>query len=50
MAVFYNQATISYNGNVTGSNIVTGEIIEVLSAEKNSLHETVRFHAGNAPG
>ena len=40
MAVFYNQATISYNGNVTGSNIVTGEIIEVLSAEKNSLHET----------
>ena len=40
MAVFYNQATISYNGNVTGSNIVTGEIIEVLSADKSSLSET----------
>ena len=40
MAVFYNQATISYNGNVANSNIVTGEITEVLSAEKNSLHET----------
>lgn len=40
MAVFYNQATISYNGNVTGSNIVTGEIIEVLSAEKKALRDT----------
>ena len=37
MAVFYNQATLSYNDTTTNSNIVTGEIIEVLSASKTSL-------------
>ncbi len=37
MAVFTNQATLTYNGTSTNSNIVTGEIIEVLSATKNSL-------------
>lgn len=37
MAAFYNQATISVNGNVTSSNIVTGEITQVLSADKNSV-------------
>lgn len=36
MATFYNQATLSYNGNVTGSNITTGEIVGVISANKNS--------------
>lgn len=40
MAVFYNQATISYNGNVTGSNIITGEIIEVLSLRKTAVTES----------
>ncbi len=37
MAVFSNQARLSYNGTTTDSNIVTGEIIEVLSATKSSL-------------
>ncbi|MCM1132744.1 MAG: hypothetical protein NC340_04660 [Ruminococcus flavefaciens] len=36
MATFYNQATLSYNGNVTGSNITTGEIVGVISANKNA--------------
>lgn len=40
MAVFYNQATLSYNGNVTSSNIVTGEIAEVLTASKNAVIDT----------
>lgn len=40
MATFYNQATLSYNGTVTGSNIVTGEIIEVLTADKTSVTDT----------
>lgn len=37
MAVFYNQATLSYGNNVTNSNIVTGELLEVLSVTKTSL-------------
>ena len=40
MAAFYNQATISVNGNVTSSNIVTGEITLVLTADKNSVIDT----------
>ena len=40
MAVFYNQATLSYNGNVTGSNITTGEIVATLSADKNAVSDT----------
>lgn len=40
MATFYNQATLSYNGNVTGSNITTGEIVEVISANKNAVSDT----------
>ena len=39
MATFYNQATLSYNGNVKSSNITTGEIIEVLSATKNAVRD-----------
>jgi len=37
MAVFYNQATLSYKDNVINSNIVTGEIVEVLSANKTAI-------------
>lgn len=37
MATFFNQATLSYNGNVTNSNITTGELLEVLSATKTSV-------------
>ena len=37
MASFYNQATLSYNGHTTTSNITTGELLEVLSATKTAL-------------
>ncbi|MDE7326189.1 MAG: DUF11 domain-containing protein [Lachnospiraceae bacterium] len=37
MATFYNQATLSYNGNTTTSNITTGELVEVLSAKKRAV-------------
>lgn len=40
MATFYNQATLSYNGNVTGSNITTGEIVGVISANKNATTDS----------
>lgn len=40
MATFTNQATLSYNNTVTNSNIITGEIVEVLSVTKTSLTET----------
>lgn len=39
MPTFYNQATLSYNDNVINSNVVTGELVEVLSAAKTSLTE-----------
>ena len=42
MATFTNQATLSYNNTVTTSNIVTGEIVEVLSAAKTALTDTYR--------
>lgn len=45
MATFYNQATLSYNDTVTNSNIVTGEIVEVLSAEKTAVSAT--YSAGD---
>lgn len=37
MAVFYNRATLSYNGTVTDSNVVTGELVEVLTVTKTPL-------------
>ena len=40
MATFYNQATLSYNDTVTNSNIVTGELVEVLTAEKTAVTDT----------
>lgn len=45
MAVFYNQATLSYNDVVTNSNIVTGEIVESLTASKTAVSET--YSAGD---
>ncbi len=39
MATFFNQATLSYNGNVTNSNIVTGEFREVLSVTKTAVQD-----------
>ncbi len=40
MATFINTATLSYNNKVTNSNVVTGEILEVLSATKNVVDGT----------
>ena len=40
MAQFSNMATLSYNGTVANSNIVTGEIVEVLSAAKTAVTDT----------
>ncbi len=60
MAVFYNQANLSYNGGNTNSNIVSGEILEVLSATKTAVNpsygagDTVTYvisivNSGNTP-
>ncbi len=43
MATFFNQATLTYNNNVTSSNIVTGELLEVLSATKTAVPDTYRI-------
>ncbi len=40
MAIFTNQAILSYRNGAVSSNIVTGEIIEVLSVTKDSLLDT----------
>ena len=40
MATFQNQATLTYGGNVTTSNIVTGELQQAVSATKYALGET----------
>lgn len=45
MAIFYNQATLSYNNTTTNSNIVTGEIVEVLTATKTAVPST--YSAGD---
>ena len=37
MAIFSNQATLTYNGNTTNSNIAYGEILDVLTASKTSI-------------
>lgn len=37
MAIFFNQATLTYNGNSTNSNIAYGEILDVLIATKTSI-------------
>lgn len=40
MAIFSNQATLTYNGNSTNSNIVYGELLEVLTATKTAVEST----------
>ena len=37
MAIFSNQATLTYNGSSTNSNIVYGELLEVLTATKTAV-------------
>ena len=40
MATFYNKATLTYNNGSTDSNVVAGELTEVLSATKTALDDT----------
>ncbi|MBQ4113222.1 MAG: hypothetical protein IJD38_10540, partial [Clostridia bacterium] len=40
MATFQNQATLTYGGNVTTSNVVTGELQQSISAAKYAVEET----------
>ena len=37
MAIFTNQATLSYNGNTTNSNIAYGEILDAVTATKTAI-------------
>lgn len=37
MAIFSNQATLTYNGTITNSNIAYGEVLDVLTATKTSV-------------
>lgn len=45
MAIFTNQAILSYRNGVVSSNVVTGEILETLSATKQALLGT--YSAGD---
>ena len=40
MAIFSNQATLTYNGNTTNSKIAFGEILDVLVATKTAIEGT----------
>lgn len=40
MAAFYNTATLSYRDTSTNSNTVEGQLVKVLSAEKNAVLPT----------
>ena len=40
MAIFSNQATLTYNGSSTNSNIAYGEILDVLVATKTAVEGT----------
>jgi uncharacterized repeat protein (TIGR01451 family) len=40
MAIFSNQATLTYNGISTTSNVAFGEILEALSVFKTSIEES----------
>lgn len=46
MATFYNQATLSFRGNLTGSNVVSGEIINAIEMTKTAV--TQSYGAGES--
>ena len=48
MATFTNQATLSYNGTVTNSNVTTGELITTLTATKIAISPTYSSGSGVA--
>jgi hypothetical protein len=37
MPTFYNQATLSYNGRLTNSNVTEGELLEAISITKTAI-------------
>lgn len=45
MATFTNRATLTYNGVVTDSNIVTGEIVDSITAAKTAVSDS--YSAGD---
>lgn len=60
MAIFTNQALLSYRNGTVSSNVVTGEIVGVLTANKNALLTTYSagdtvtyvigvYNSGNSP-
>lgn len=40
MAAFYNQATLSFNGNTTTSNITQGELLDALKITKTAIADS----------
>ncbi len=48
MATFYNQATLSYNGNVASSNITAGEILENLFVTKTPVNSSYSADRDNS--
>ena len=40
MATFFNQATLSYNGRLTNSNVTEGEILETLAVTKTAISQS----------
>lgn len=40
MATFYNQATLSFNGRLTNSNVTEGELLEAISVTKTVISST----------
>lgn len=40
MATFYNQATLSFGGTLTNSNVTEGEVVEILTATKTAVSES----------
>ena len=48
MATFYNQATLSYNGNIASSNITAGEILENLFVTKTPVNSSYSADRDNS--
>ncbi len=42
MAIFFNQATLTYSGGTVASNIVSGELLEAINATKTATTDTYR--------
>ena len=40
MPTFYNQATLTYNGNTINSNVTTGDLVDALTVTKTAIIDT----------